>query len=424
MRIRMAMALAALAALDSTAHAGGFWVPDQGAAAVGMAGAFAAKADDVTAIHYNPAGIASLSGLQAYGGLTMIFGRPQTNLNGITTDAELITAALPQFYLSYGLPYDFAVGIGVFSNFGLKIEWPGDWQGRFTNVNVNLTTITINPTIAWRPVRWLSIGVGLDIIPSFAVIERNINLISTEGALRFHGNEVGLGGNLGVLFEGPILNHRELPLFSLGVTYRSRYNLDFDDAALNVRAPPELSLSLHDSKATTTVPIPDVVTAGVGLRPLDMLFLQLEFDWVRWSRFQTLQLTAINNPQLDQTIPQNWKDGYTLRFGGEVHTGIVRLRAGFGYDWSVAPVNTLSPTIPDAGRFIVSGGIGLELPLNLVIEASVLGVIFRDRTSTLPEFPAQYKEYAVLPVVSLSYRSPQAKNHNHNGSSTNGSSSQ
>src|SRR5579883_852551 len=166
MRTKLEWAIAILALTPGAAFGAGFSIPDQGAAALGMAGAFAAKADDVTAIRFNPAGIASLSGLQAYAGLVMVFGQPTaTGPSGAGEETELIAAPLPQLYVSYGLPYDFAVGIGVFSDYGLKLEWPQGWSGRFLDTYVDLTTVTINPTIAWRPVRWLAIGVGMDVVP-------------------------------------------------------------------------------------------------------------------------------------------------------------------------------------------------------------------------------------------------------------------
>ncbi len=49
--------------LPSAALAAGFEYPDNGAEALGQGGAFAAKASDPTAIYYNPAGIASMEGL-------------------------------------------------------------------------------------------------------------------------------------------------------------------------------------------------------------------------------------------------------------------------------------------------------------------------------------------------------------------------
>ncbi len=59
---------ATLLCASSTALAGGFEIPDNGAQAVGRGGAFVAKADDGTAIYFNPAGLARQRGTRIYGG--------------------------------------------------------------------------------------------------------------------------------------------------------------------------------------------------------------------------------------------------------------------------------------------------------------------------------------------------------------------
>ncbi|MFN7131962.1 MAG: OmpP1/FadL family transporter, partial [Myxococcales bacterium] len=59
----LGIAPATLLLASSPAIAAGFEYPDNGAAALGMGGAFVAKADDPTALYYNPAGIVGQDGL-------------------------------------------------------------------------------------------------------------------------------------------------------------------------------------------------------------------------------------------------------------------------------------------------------------------------------------------------------------------------
>jgi long-chain fatty acid transport protein len=192
-------------------------------------------------------------------------------------------------------------------------------------------------------------------------------------------------------------------MLSFGVHYRSRYDLDFDDGAITFeRVPPELSAVLHDSPATATLKIPDLISTGIGVRPVPRLFLQAQFDWSNWSRLQTLELKA-QDPALNVTIPQRWSDGYALRFGAEYMFVPVSLRLGFGIDWTPAPAFTLNPIIPDANRYLVSGGLGFWLPRGFALEGSLMGVFFDGRTSTLPEFPVRYETWAVLAGLGISY---------------------
>ena len=58
--------LVGLASFSTALQAGGIAVGDQGAVAAGRSGAFVAKADDASAIEYNPAGLTALKGWQLY----------------------------------------------------------------------------------------------------------------------------------------------------------------------------------------------------------------------------------------------------------------------------------------------------------------------------------------------------------------------
>ena len=48
---------------------------------------------------------------------------------------------------SYG---DITVGVGVFTPFGLETDYQPDWVGRYAALRTKLTTIDIQPTLAWR----------------------------------------------------------------------------------------------------------------------------------------------------------------------------------------------------------------------------------------------------------------------------------
>ncbi len=411
---KRALALAATLLLGAApAWGAGFQVGEESAAATAMAGAFTAKADGPEAIFYNAAGIAALRGLHAYVGGMLIIGRASAEgtaafpLPGIPPggeqDARWSTVFIPNVYVSYGFAHGLAVGVGMFTNMGLKISWPGDWAGRFLSNYAAIEDVTINPTFAWQPFSWLSIGAGLDVTPARTELRQVEGLVSTEAELRFRGNAVGVGGNVGVLIRTPRVG--KLPEFDLGVQYRSRYDLNFDDGALQANnVPLELSVVLHDAKATASVPIPDTVSVGLGVRALERLFLQAQFDWTGWSRFQTLTLTSPGNPQLTRSLPENWHDGYAVRVGGELASERIIGRLGVGYDWSPAPASTLGPAIPDGDRVLVTGGVGVPLPHKLQIDFGMMGVIFLARDSALPEFPVRYDNWAVLFSLGISYQ--------------------
>src|SRR5215471_14338104 len=83
-------------------YADGFRLLDQGTAAIGQASAFAAQADDPSALYYNPAGMPQLSGVQLYSGVNLIGSSTTfTNLQGGTASGGPIGAVTnpPQSFL-------------------------------------------------------------------------------------------------------------------------------------------------------------------------------------------------------------------------------------------------------------------------------------------------------------------------------------
>ena len=59
---------------SSSLFAEGFRILDHGAAATGQGAAFSAQADDPSALHYNPAGMTQLKGIQFSAGTLLIGG--------------------------------------------------------------------------------------------------------------------------------------------------------------------------------------------------------------------------------------------------------------------------------------------------------------------------------------------------------------
>ncbi len=75
MRTLLAPLVVLIAALAlATAASANFVEIETGARAMGMGGAFVAVADDVTALHWNPAGLAALDRIQVFGMRTSVYG--------------------------------------------------------------------------------------------------------------------------------------------------------------------------------------------------------------------------------------------------------------------------------------------------------------------------------------------------------------
>ena len=141
----------------SSAFASGFMIPEQGAKASSMAGAFTAIADDPSAIFYNVAGIAQQRDLSATAGGTFItfqnsfFGDPNNEFtSGATGRYDEHLFIVPNAYAVVPIGENLTFGIGTFAGFGLRTDWEDPWVGRFISKDVNLKTASVEPALAWQ----------------------------------------------------------------------------------------------------------------------------------------------------------------------------------------------------------------------------------------------------------------------------------
>jgi long-chain fatty acid transport protein len=171
--------------LPLSVRAGSFQLSEQSASSLGTAFAGgAASAEDVSTLFFNPAGLARLDygefqmGLHAimpsdeYSDRGSHYNLPGTPFNGLPVLGSNggnagVNHILGNMYLSQPLLRnsefgDLTVGVGVFTPFGLETDYQPDWVGRYAALRTKLTTIDIQPTIAYRWDRF-SIGAGLDI---------------------------------------------------------------------------------------------------------------------------------------------------------------------------------------------------------------------------------------------------------------------
>lgn len=120
---------AALVALPCSAFAGGFEseYPDNNAKALGRGGAFAVRADDPSAIQFNPAGLAKLSGINVLLSLnildvnqtftpapdTIFAGRGQRTFAPLEQQIDLAAAPMLAVHFDFAAlkHFDFAVGV-------------------------------------------------------------------------------------------------------------------------------------------------------------------------------------------------------------------------------------------------------------------------------------------------------------------------
>jgi long-chain fatty acid transport protein len=369
-------------------RAGGFEIVEHSPQGVATVGAQTAVAEDASAVFYNPAGMTFQPGFGALAGGQL--AQVNSNVDAVGQRVEPShTAVAPVLFVTQRLGKHFAVGVGSFANFAEHFKYPADFSGRFLGTFVDVTTATINPSMAWRPIKQLSFGAGLDVVIGSLDIYQQVNFGGGEGTAHAGLQGVGVGGNAGLMVEA-------VPKYlRFGFSYRSRVDIDFKGLA-SLSTPPELqgrAAGLYD--ATTRVPFPHNFTFAVSSRPIDQLTLSFDLRYTLWNDLSVLTLsqTIADMPErnIENTLVLNLRNSWGVRGGAEyrVLDHKLRFRIGLGWDQTPVPRATLGPLLPDTDRVLVGGGLGFYHKW-FSLEGAYLAAILLESTSENPDFQATY----------------------------------
>jgi len=260
-----------LAGSTSSLWGTGFRIPDQDAFATARGEAFVATADNASAIYYNPAGLTQLEGQNLRGGVYGLYFNPRytSPSTGQTFNNEKDLHAIPQVFYSWTLDsLPLALGLGVYSPYGLSSEWDQDTGFRKVATEGSITTYTINPTVAWRVLPNLSLGAGLRV--NYGEVDLKQGIFWPSQAFdQFHikGDGWALGYDVGVLWKP----HEKI---ALGAAFKSTTSFNFEghtDYYNNVAYPPGVgavpAFPDQSAGANTEWELPLNVVCGISYRP-------------------------------------------------------------------------------------------------------------------------------------------------------------
>jgi long-chain fatty acid transport protein len=389
--------------LSTFSHGSGFLIYEHGAAAMAMGGAFVAIANNPTAIFHNPAGIAWLEGTQISIGTTLITSLASVNLAnlGSSFDAKSQWHYPSTAYISHKISDRITAGFGFFTPYGLGLEWPNTDEKpfplRYISTKSDMKSFFFNPTLAFKINEYLSVAVGASYIHSIlkfnlteALILAPTVIADVPATLEVTGN--GWGLNAGFLYRQGS--------FSLGLNWRGGFKLDYKDGdlnldlsviqALNPAAPASLT-----GTGSTSFNLPHIFGLGVAFNLTEKLLIAADVDFVMWKSYDEFVVNievpgieAIYPPGIDnKTIEENWKNSFVFRVGVQYTLNDnLDLRAGFLYDITPQPVETMDPILPDSDRWAVTAGFGYKFG-KFVLDVAYQFEPFLDRTSPNRHIP-------------------------------------
>ncbi len=336
-------------------QATGFYNPDQSVSAQAQADAVVARPQDASTLYYNPAGIVHLDPWEATMGCHAVLMDLEYESRIGQKETASDTFFLPHLYFSANPPNSrFAAGLSVNSPFGLGTDWGARSFARHTAPYSKLELVMVNPNVAYKLTDGLSVATGVDFYKGDVTFDKYVPsaMLPQPGP---PGMDVGTsleadgdawGWNVALLY---LLSER----LSLGASYRSKVDLDLSGS---LRTYPDSQLSVDGS---LEMRLPSMLKTGLAWRPIERLTLELDVDWLEWSRFKNVTVSFFPPVIPAEVSPRDWDDVLMYSIGAQyaLNKGW-KLRAGYGYAESPIPDRTYEPGIPKNNLHVVSFGAG------------------------------------------------------------------
>ena len=356
--------IAFIAGFPALLNANGFRLVSQDAFAAARGEAFAATADNPSAIHYNPAGISQLEGQQFRIGAYALhfdptFSPPEGSPNaGKTYEIEDKDALAPQLYYTYAVPdCPLTLGLGVYAPHGASVTWPQDTGFRTVATDGELTYLRINPVASLEIRPGLSIAIGA-MIDNASISNGQALLVDErpfKNSFDFEGDAFSVGYNFGILWQ---INEQ----WSVGATYRSKSRMNFEGET-KVEQEPFFNKTKVD--AEMELDFPSTTVFGVSYRPTERWNIELNADYTNWSTIGTTAIEQKDPPpypvQQDIPVTMDWKDSWIMKLG------VTRYfdegwyaSAGYVFNENSVPSTNYSPVVADLDRHFLTLGVGRE----------------------------------------------------------------
>jgi len=400
--LAVSLLASAAASLPVEARAAGLYVSDRGVRPLGRGGAFVAGADDLSSIWYNPAGLADAgtsvlldaAWLHDATGFTRVATATASNgaqytetfptANGSTPFLPIPTLA---FSYAFGSERKLTLAAGAFAPYAALTSYPETAASRYSLVSLDGSLlIDTGLWLAYKPIDAIRIGVGaMALVGTFAtsvVMNTNPNfhiLGAPEDPSYDSFTQLNVGpifaptGNAGVT----VAPERHV---RIGVSGQLPTHIDAP-ATIQVRLPSAVEFdppaNVSGDSGHVVFNLPGIFRAGVEVRPVDNLRVEVAYVREFWSNHTELDIIpsgmAINGVTGfpngfkigEIVIPRHFQDSNSIRLGGEyalpVASYVLDLRAGANLESSAIPAAYETPLTTDMDKLTVSVGAGFHV---------------------------------------------------------------
>ncbi len=357
--------VSAFLATTNTAMAAGFQIGEHSAAGIGRANAGdGAIADDASVIASNPALMTQLKQPTLTTAATYVApdvtieGSKEVNIAGnsagtvaVSQDDVVPSVTIPSIFYVHPLNEEISLGIGAFTNFGLESQYDDDFTGSEFADTASITTININPSIAYKLNDEISLGFGLNYLIASAEFSTSLpdsiapgyEAVEGKELLSLEGDGTDIGWNAGISWQAG-------PSTMIGLSYRSGFEVTLSgDATSGVKVD-------YNADGELVLDLPEMANISIAHQLNDQLQLSASVDYTNWSSFEKLE-GEIDGAGTVHIKDENWTEAYRYSVGATYQLNpLIKIRAGLAYDESPVEAEYRSLSIPDSNRVWYSTG--------------------------------------------------------------------
>jgi long-chain fatty acid transport protein len=393
----------ALMAWSGAANASAFYLQEQSTKAAGRAFSGEAADQGAESLWWNPAAIAGNAKSSAYIGAAAIL--PNTKVSNRNTLIKRPTNAtpvavggnqvsndpikkgvLPSMGIAYRLNDQWAVGVAVTSPFSFKTDYDANSWARYTADKTKLTTIDIQPTIAFAPSPMIGIGIGLNVEHSDATLSNalpNVSAALPDGSQTLKGKGWDVGYSVGIQLHPS-------DKIDLGLAYKSsvKHKLDGDVTIAGLLGP--LAGQNANISAKATFRTPWQITGSARVKVVENLTLNGQVTRAGWNKFDAIRLGA----PLNAAIPEDYRNTWAIGGGWDYDmTPAWTLRGGVQWDQTPTRDGERDARVPDSNRVNFALGTSYKISNAITLDAATNYVRFQK--ASIDRITAAYAGTAV-----------------------------
>jgi long-chain fatty acid transport protein len=338
-------------ACAETALAGGFTNNSIGSKSILMGAAFTGIADDASAVHFNPAGLAfsatpgwNMDTYALYGFTNFDYER-----NG-TKDESDEQFLVPGFLIAKsGQPWSFGLGIYTpWAGGGTKYK---NFQNSGHDYKNASAFTALTPALAYKIRPDLSVGAGLSLFYGMLKTKYQdpVTLASVKGD---YSGIAGFSGHMALMYV-------PAEMLKVGLCVKSEFPVNLDG---------NMKIAGEEYRSHVVFTLPPIFSLGVGYKPWKKLTLGFEITRLLYGNMDEIRFKSSGLPT--NHVRTHYKNTWEFKLGGEYQaTERLAVRAGFFFTEGATKREGLNAASNDVDLLIPS--VGLAYRLTEALEVSV-----------------------------------------------------